>query len=265
MKKTSIACAAIVASASLAAASVATFDDLAVPLSGYENGEHLSGAFTSNGASFNNFFDDSFGPYWEGFSYSSKGDTTDGSFLNQYSSFAGGGSSGNGSAVAGNTFALGYVGFTIPTITLGPDQSRPLSLRVTNTTYAALSMRNGDAFAKKFGGASGNDPDFFKLTINAFDAGNVFIGSQDVYLADFRFADNSRDYIMNTWTDVNLSSLGSSVRKLQFTLASSDNGAFGMNTPAYFAIDNVSTVPEPGNVVWALSLCAAIGLRRRKN
>jgi hypothetical protein len=26
-------------------------------------------------------------------------------------------------------------------------------------------MLNGDSFAKKFGGASGNDPDFFKLTI----------------------------------------------------------------------------------------------------
>jgi hypothetical protein len=32
----------------------------------------------------------------------------------------------------------------------------------TNTTYAALSMLSGDSFAKKFGGASGDDPDWFK-------------------------------------------------------------------------------------------------------
>jgi hypothetical protein len=34
---------------------------------------------------------------------------------------------------------------------------------VTNTTYAYNSMRDGDMFAKKFGGPTGNDPDWYKL------------------------------------------------------------------------------------------------------
>jgi hypothetical protein len=254
MKKVIIAFAAIAASASIATATVIDFDDLAVPSAGYENGEHLAGAFVSNGASFNNFFDDTFGPYWEGFAYSIRGDTTTAGLGNQYSAYAGGGSDPNGQAVPGNVFALGYVGFTIPTITLPPALSRPLSLHVTNTTYTALSMRNGDSFAKKFGGASGNDPDFFKLTVTALDAQEAPIGSLDFFLADYRFADNAQDYILNTWASMDLSPLGDGVSALRFTLASSDNGMFGMNTPAYFAIDNVIVVPEPG--VGSLLLCA---------
>ena len=158
------AVAALAASASIVSstAAVIDFDDLSVPPTGYENGEHLTGAFTSGGAGFNNFYDDMFGPYFEGFAYSTKGDTTTAGYLNQYSVFTGGGSDANGVAVPGNAFGVGFVAFTVPTISLAPDQSRPLSLRVTNTTYAALSMTNGDGFSKKFGGVSGNDPDFFR-------------------------------------------------------------------------------------------------------
>jgi hypothetical protein len=47
MKKHTIACAALAASAIVSPAAVIDFDDLAVPVSGYENGEHLAGGFTS--------------------------------------------------------------------------------------------------------------------------------------------------------------------------------------------------------------------------
>ena len=153
----------------------------------------------------------------------------------------------------------------MPTISLGSGQSRPLSLRVTNTTYAALSMQNGDSFAKKFGGPSGNDPDFFKVIISALDASDARMGTLEVFLADFRFADNAQDYIADDWTAVDLSSFGDGVSKLQFTLASSDNGQFGMNTPAYFAIDHVAVVPEPVSLALLLSGLAAIGSLRRRH
>ena len=76
------------------------------------------------------------------------------------------------------------------TLILGADGRRFESLMVTNTTYAALSMRDGDSFAKKFGGPSGNDPDYFRLTITGKDSGGSTIGSVEFYLADYRFADS---------------------------------------------------------------------------
>jgi len=65
----------------------------------------------------------------------------------------------------------------------------------------------------------------------------------DFYLADYRFEDNAQDYIIKTWQWVELSSLGE-VDSLKFTLASSDVGAYGMNTPGYFCIDQVYVSPE---------------------
>ena len=62
----------------------------------------------------------------------------------------------------------------------------------------------------------------------------------DVYLADYRFADNSLDYILDTWTFVDLKPLGE-VATLEFALSSSDTGDFGMNTPAYFCLDTLIT------------------------
>ena len=83
-----------------------------------------------------------------------------------------------------------------------------LSAQVTNTTYAWDSMLNGDGFAKQFGGASGDDPDFLQLVITGYDALGVATGSVDFLLADYRFADNAQDYILTDWTPVDLSSLG---------------------------------------------------------
>jgi len=63
--------------------------------------------------------------------------------------------------------------------------------------------------------------------------------SVNFYLADYRFADNDSDYIVNSWKYVDLSTLGG-VDTYEFDLSSSDTGAFGMNTPAYFCMDQFS-------------------------
>ncbi len=118
----------------------------------------------------------------------------------------------------------------------------------TNTTYAALSMRDGDAFAKRFGGETGSDPDFFKLIVEGIDAFGGSTGTAELFLADFRFADSAEDYILDEWVFLDLSGLGA-VRALRFGFESSDVGAFGINTPVYFAIDDLVTIPEPGHAV----------------
>ena len=101
---------------------------------------------------------------------------------------------------------------------------------ITNSAYAYVSMLNGDAYAKKFG-----EGDWFKLTIKGFDAEGAETGTKEYYLADLRDADKA--YIINDWRYVDLSGLGK-VSKLSFELTSTDNGDWGMNTPAYFCFDN---------------------------
>jgi hypothetical protein len=158
--------------------------------------------------------------------------------MNQYSAYNLPNGGGDGSANYGVAFnfQLGdaYV--------LLPDGTMPASVRVTNTTYAALSMRDGDMFAKQFGGPDGTDPDFFVLTVHGLDANGVATGSVEFFLADYRFQDPNLNYIVSSWTTVDLTPLGNA-SSLAFELTSSDIGPFGMNTPAYFAIDNLVVTP----------------------
>ena len=92
--------------------------------------------------------------------------------------------------------------------------------------------------SKKFGGSEGTDPDYFLLKIKGIGSTGEEVGVVEFALADYRFEDSASDYIVDQWTRVDLSSLVGA-RKLQFGLESSDVGEFGMNTPAYFALDQV--------------------------
>lgn len=217
------------------------FEELSLQSVQYENGLNLDGSFESGGAEFNNNYE-SFTPdcCWEGFAYSRATDTTTPGPGNQYSAYAGSGAGGS------SQFGIAYSGYdagnggAIPAITL-PAGARPVSIEVTNTTYAALSMSIGDSFAKKFGGLSGNDPDWFLLRIEAWSESDTLLGEVTFYLADYRFADNAQDYIVQQWTSVDLSPLAQDgLARLEIRLDSSDiHPQFGMNTPAYVAIDNL--------------------------
>ena len=237
-----------------ALAQTANFQDLPLSPNSAYNGSDGAGGFTSGGVTFSNNYNTTFGS-WSGFAYSNKTDATTAGFGNQYSAAPGSGAGGS------STYGVSYTGGSDAIVTL-PAGRTVASASFANTTYAYLSMRDGDGFAKKFGGASGTDPDFFKLTINGLNDANAIIGSVEFYLADFRSAVGAEDFIRSNWTDVDLSSL-SAARKLSFELSSSDNSAFGMNTPAYFAIDNLVTVPEPGATA-LLAVACLTALRRRR-
>jgi len=241
------------------------FEDVPVPTPpGYSNGSAGPGGnttFVSGGATFNNFYNPTFSN-WAGWSVSRVADAATTGFGNQYAAY----NVPSGSGDASPTYGVGYVDFfnnVMPTIQL-PTNTRPATVRITNDTYAAISMRDGDGFAKKFGGTSGNDPDFFLLTIQGRDAVGAVLGNVDFYLADYRFANNSFDYIVSQGAPVDLSGLPAATRQLTFTLASSDVGPFGINTPTYFTLDNltVTAVPEPGSLA-LVGLAAWIGWRRR--
>lgn len=210
----------------------------------YWNGSDGKGGFITNGATFANSYDTTYGS-WSGWSYSNTSDTVTDGYTNQFSAYTG----VDHTADPGKNYAVYSAPWSpVPTLTLAPHTVLQ-GAWITNTTYAALSMKNGDGFAKKFGGETGNDADWFLLSIsgtNSLGQSNTI----DFYLADYRFADNASDYIVNSWTWVDLTALGDA-QELTFDLSSSDEGEYGMNTPGLFALDDVvfSEAPEPSTIV----------------
>lgn len=186
--------------------------------------------FTDSGFMFSAAYDTSFGGYWaNGFAISSMTDTINGTAANLYSSASGEGSGGSLSyAVVQNNAQFTYH-------LAGPGFAPYLfSMDVNNTFYAKYVMKNGNQFAKKF---TGTDKDSFTLWIYQYFSNNT-VDSTRVNLANFTSNNSDEHYILDTWTTVRFNSIIPS-DSIQFKLVSSDNGQFGMNTPAFFALDNV--------------------------
>ncbi len=215
------------------AQSVATFDDLTLSPESFWNGSDLSGSFKSGAKGGEITFINSYSPDWQswsGFAYSSMNDISTPGYANQYSAITGKGFNGSANYAVCYPSPMAELGFTLP--------GKITGFYITNSTYVFLSMKNGDTFSKKFGGETGNDPDYFKLMIEGLNGNGLPVDTIYFYLADFRFADNSKDYILNNWTWVDLSNL-KVANKLRFSLSSSDNAVWGMNTPGYFCIDDL--------------------------
>ena len=200
---------------------------------------------------------------WAGWAYSNTTDTETPGFENEFSAYTGGGVNNS------ENYAVYYGDFDDPPATVtGIPPGMLRGAYFTNTTYAALSMLEGDSFAKKFGGNDGNDPDWFLLTIKGLDNDDEETGSVEFYLADYRNVDDVPNYIVEEWTWVDLTGLNDlgGATQLQFSFSSSDVGDFGMNTPAYFAMDNLTLIPEPTSLL--MLLCGAVvgmmGFGRRR-
>jgi hypothetical protein len=232
-------------------------EDLNLPDESFYNGSDGAGGFTSHGAFFNNDYSATFDA-WQGWSASTTTDTTTNSFTNQYSAYAGSGAGGS------RTYAVAFSFFTNDAFVNLPDATELDSVELVNTTYTALTIRDGDpfGFSTPFGGASGDDADFFLLTITGYDALGATgqaVGSVEFYLADYRFGDPALDYIVSTWTEVDLSSLvGARSLGIAFTADERHtDDVLGLTVPTYVALDNLSVrsatvVPEPSSLVLAL-------------
>lgn len=234
---------------------ISTWEDLGLAPESHENGAGLAGGdLVSGGVTYENDYFAFFDGY-NGFAASTRTDNTTPGFGNQYSAIAGGGA--NGSA----TYGVYYPALQI----LLPSPTALVGAQITNTTYAALSMLNGDSFAKQFGGTTGLDPDYFRLIIEGLDDGGASTGTVEFMLADYTAAGTANDYVVTDWTFVDLSSLGV-VSRLAFSFESSDvHPTFGINTPTYFAIDDLTTVPEPGTaLLLGLGLASLAGRRERR-
>ncbi len=213
------------------AQSTVSFEAFNLPVDTFLNNADTAGGYQSGDVFFPNEFNPDFGGFWaSGWAISTMRDDTTSGFGNLYGAIT-------GSGQASTTYAIGQQNAIIRLE--GNSVGKVVdSLYITNTTFAHNSMRDGDMFAKKFGGEDGTDPDFFKLEIRKFSEGILDTNVIEFYLADFRFEADSLDYIVNDWQWIDLSNLGN-VDSLQFTMSSSDVGDNGINTPLFFCIDNL--------------------------
>lgn len=238
MKKTTTILSFALATTFISAQTTADFENLTLVPNTYYNGSNgtpsvtSQNTFTSGNCIFANKWNGS--GYWEsGWAYSNMKDSITAGYTNQYSART----------------AVGYTNSSNYVIAQGDSKLKFNALAqgkqmegfyVTNSTYAAISMRDGDMFGKKFGGTSGNDPDWFKLKIQKYLGGALWPDSVTFYLADFRFTNNAQDYVVKSWQYIDLTSLGNA-DSLVFSLSSSDNSGGYMNTPSYFCVDNFTT------------------------
>lgn len=224
---------------------VSDFENLGLTSGQVYNGSSGGNGFMGSHAFFPTVWDTSFGGFWSsGWAASAVYDSSTAGFNNQYGCAGYKGYNNSNIFVVGTSTSYAPLTLRLTDSLIGKTVS---GFYVCNSTYAYKAMKNGDAFARKFGDTSGTGcncaqgtyPDWFKLTVKKYSGGSLQNDSVEFYLADYRFANGIQDYILNTWTWINLATLGN-VDSLQFTLHSSDYGSFGMNTPAYFCLDDLT-------------------------
>ena len=140
------------------------------------------------------------------------------------------------------TDATGYRVTTVGSPVTGTAKSGCFnSVRVCNTTYGHLVMENGNAFTS---GSLSSQNGWFKVQFIGVNANNVKTGTVDFYLANFDSSlttisglDNE---IREGWQEVDLTGLGNNVSTVVINFVGSDTGNYGLNTPAYCALDNLS-------------------------
>ena len=211
----------------------------------YFNGNSLgasnSDGWSSGGVYFGNSYSADFGGFWSGWSYSTIKDSENGDFTNQYAAVTGAGHDSE-------TYAVGFAGDSL--FFNVPDGTRPDAVRLTNTTYAAATIFDGNMFSKPFGGPKDDDgnigpeEDFFSVVFTGMTEPNglgIPTGEQEFFLADYR---GDEKLIINTWEQIDLTNLGSA-KSVKLSFTSSDvHEEFGINTPQYVAIDNLTFAPD---------------------
>ena len=211
---------------------------------GDENGEFmLSHLIGGEGSSWGGY-------YWDGFCPAIGGDQTDyhGNWTTTYGGcMAGGGcvinEDGTVTADVSKPYLVAYYGSWSedPTNQVkfvdkdGNTTFKPAGVYVCNHPWPYYGCVHGDGFGRAF-----EEGDYFELTAHGVDAdGNE--KSVSINLVEFT---NGQLQALNDWTFFDLSSLGE-VESVYFTLNSTDSGAYGMNTAAYFCMDKFQVNDTP--------------------
>lgn len=101
---------------------------------------------------------------------------------------------------------------------------------VTNTNYVLNSLTYGDGF-----NAPATESTVLKVVAYGYNANDELVGETELTLCD------GPQNILNEWKKWDLSSLGK-VARVVFNFSASEDqiGSYGLNTPAYFAYDDVA-------------------------
>ena len=164
--------------------------------------------------------------YWYGYSLSNETSTAYASLADQWHSAVGEGHNGS------SNYCVAFPEGQFVEITNSVDGDNLQGVYVSNSAYSFNGMANGDGIARAF-----KQDDWFKLTAVGFDANNTETARVDFYLADYRSTNSLDHYILDTWQWMDLRPLGK-VAKVRFLLDGTDKGNYGLNTAAYFVMDD---------------------------
>lgn len=216
-----------------------TFEDVDLQGKTYYDGSDGDGLIaTAEKFSFMNYNP---GGYWYGFGVSAtRSDIYTGNYKDdsQFNSVVAGGMQSEKFAVCYYNEYQAINSDEYPEI-YAEDNIKPEYAYITNTAYTVKSMTEGDTFSKKF-----DETDWLKLTIIGLDNKDKETGEP----VEFYLAKDGN--IVTEWTKVDLTSLGV-CSHIRFTMDSSDKSYGYMNTPAYFALDNMKAAitDEPTTAV----------------
>lgn len=217
----------------------ATFENLYLPENGFwfgpdskgtatagaYGGNDINGSFVSGSYQFSNSFNDLYSS-WYGFAYSNR-TATDFTAItpDQFNSVVG---KGYGDS---ENFAVGYSSGEIKVLNKPLEGDEIRGFYITNNAYAVNAILGNDSYAKKF-----EQGDYLKVVFTGHHADGTD-ANVEYYLADYRSAKAADRYYLDSWQWVDLRSLGK-VTSISISFEGSDSGAYGLNTPAYFCMDN---------------------------
>lgn len=117
------------------------------------------------------------------------------------------------------------------------------SIDVANTQYSYLIMKYGvENLMRPFGGESNDTKDWCKLIIRGIDKNGAQTDTVNFFLANYTFDNRKSNYIISSWTSVNLEKLGL-INQLEFSIESSitdENN--NILTPQIFCLDNIKII-----------------------
>ncbi len=115
-----------------------------------------------------------------------------------------------------------------PTLEFADGKARTVKgCYVNSTCYILNIMRNGNDFSPALG-----DEDEVFICATGYDAAGAETGKVSLSFA-------KKDKMIDTWTAWDLSSLGE-VTKIRFSISGGPENEYGMTTPTYYAIDDVT-------------------------